>query len=56
MCGSQDVGLLVETMPPPPVALDPEQAEQVSESLIDFLRAGAAWFRQNTDTVRDRIE
>lgn len=65
-CGSPDVPILQEnppTLPPPPLAgIDPEQAEEVTEALIDcltnaasFFRAGAEWFRSNTDTKRDPL-
>jgi hypothetical protein len=64
ICGSADVALLPETpatLPPPPIpGIDPEQTEEITDALIEclsnaaaFFRAGAEWFRANTDTKRD---
>jgi hypothetical protein len=66
MCGNPAVMLVPDDTPAPagptapgtatpatPLGMTAEQTDQVHEALIDFLTSGAAFFRQNTPTVRE---
>lgn len=69
MCGSQDVALVQDTLPPAPglppefsagaekvVELLRERLDDVAEGLIDFLHSGSSFFRAGAEWFRSNTE